>query len=272
MTRAEVSRPAVAPPASNGGPPAGSGSPSSGNGSRPAVLVSGLNRSFGDRQVLKGIDLTVAPGEFVALLGASGSGKTTILRSLAGLDAGSTGRVVVPKARAVVFQDHRLMPWKRVWRNVVLGVRGDATKRRAEQALAEVGILHVANAWPRTLSGGEAQRVALARALVRDADLWLLDEPFGALDALTRLNAQGLLRSLCDRHHPAVVLVTHDIEESVLLADRAVVLAEGEIVADVPIDIPRPRERADANFVALRKSLLSLVGVDESPPAVPASA
>src|SRR5690606_32091844 len=166
------------------------------------VRVRGLRRAFGDREVLRGVDLDLAPGEFVALLGASGSGKSTLLRAVAGLDTEATGELDVPERRAVVFQEHRLLPWTRVWRNVTLGLsgRGRDLRARALQALAEVGLAARADAWPSTLSGGESQRVALARALVRTPELLLLDEPFGALDALTRLKAQGLVARLWRRH------------------------------------------------------------------------
>src|SRR5689334_25292755 len=150
-----------------------------------AVLVRNARRAFDRRVVLDGAELSIAPGEFVALLGASGSGKSTLLRAVAGLDRGATGQFDVPDRRAIVFQAHRLMPWERVWRNVTLGLTGPGLRERAERALAEVGLSERADAWPRTLSGGESQRVALARALVRTPELLLLDEPFGALDALT---------------------------------------------------------------------------------------
>ena len=173
---------------------------------RPSVQLRGLRRAFGDRVVLDGIDLSIAPGEFVALLGQSGTGKSTLLRALAGLDEDIEGHIVVPRQRAVVFQEPRLMPWKRVWRNVVLGLDekqdGKPTRARASLALAEVGLTSHEDAWPATLSGGEAQRVALARALARRPELLLLDEPFGALDALTRLKMQGLVAQLCQRRQP----------------------------------------------------------------------
>jgi sulfonate transport system ATP-binding protein len=155
------------------------------SGSGYAVEVEDLRRSFDNRPVLQGVDLQLRSGELVVLLGASGSGKTTLLRILAGIDPGATGHVMVPRRRAIVFQEHRLLPWLRVVDNVVLGLpRGEA---RATDLLAEVGLADRAHAWPRQLSGGQAQRVALARALVRAPELLLLDEPFGALDALTRL-------------------------------------------------------------------------------------
>ncbi|WP_328600722.1 ABC transporter ATP-binding protein [Actinomadura physcomitrii] len=228
---------------------------------RNGVRVRGLRRVFGDRTVLDGVDLDIAPGEFVALLGASGSGKSTLLRALARLDGSGSGAVDVPAGRAVVYQEHRLLPWSRVWSNVVLGLRGRDLRQRAEAALAEVGLAARADAWPLTLSGGESQRVALARALVRTPDLLLLDEPFGALDALTRLNAQALVADLWAEHRPAVLLVTHDVEEALLLADRALLLAGGRIAREYTVGLPRPRSLDDPEFIALRRDLLDGLGV-----------
>ena len=232
---------------------------------RPAaVQVDNVTRVFHDRAVLDGLDLTIRAGEFVALLGASGSGKTTLLRILAGLDAPDAGEAWVPEARTVVFQEPRLIQSKSVWRNVVLGLSGDqASRRRATAALTEVGLDHRADAWPATLSGGEAQRAALARALVREPRLLLLDEPFAALDALTRLKMQRLIRELCQSHGPATLLVTHDVEEAILLADRVLVLREGLIAVDKRIDLPAERRAGGAEFDALRRQLLTELGVSE---------
>ncbi|GAA3388486.1 ABC transporter ATP-binding protein [Cryptosporangium minutisporangium] len=227
-----------------------------------AVVVEDARREFDGRLVLEGVDLTIAPGEFVALLGASGSGKSTLLRALAGLDRGATGSFDVPQRRAVVFQEHRLMPWSRVWRNVTLGLDGPDLRNRALAALTEVGLAARADAWPRTLSGGESQRVALARALVRTPELLLLDEPFGALDALTRLKAQGLVARLWAEHRPAVLLVTHDVEEALLLADRALLLRDGRIAEEFVVDVPRPRVIDNPRLLALRRALLSGLGVN----------
>ncbi|ADP81097.1 ABC transporter ATP-binding protein [Pseudofrankia inefficax] len=223
-----------------------------------------LTRSFGPRQVLRGIDLEAAPGEFVALLGRSGSGKSTLLRALAGLDAEAGGEILVPERRAVVFQDPRLLPWKSVLDNVTLGQHGAAAAERGRAALAEVGLTGHERDWPKTLSGGEAQRAALARALVREPALLLLDEPFGALDALTRIRMHALVQELCSRHRPAVLLVTHDVDEAVLLADRVLVLTDGHISLDVPVELPSPRLRGDGAFTALRSRLLRELGIDES--------
>jgi len=168
-------------------------SPSPAGEPEAAVRVEGLTRSFDGRAVIDGLDLTLKAGEFTALLGSSGCGKSTLLRVLAGLDREIAGTVLVPRRRAVAFQAPRLMPWKRVWRNVLLGLPGKPERALAERALAEAGLTGRAGAWPKTLSGGEAQRTSLARALVREPDLLLLDEPFGALDALTRIKAQQLV-------------------------------------------------------------------------------
>jgi sulfonate transport system ATP-binding protein len=226
------------------------------------VVLTDVAKSFGDRRVLADLSLEVAEGEFVALLGASGSGKTTLLRILLGLDDVTSGGVLVPEARTPVFQEPRLVASKRVWRNVVLGLpRAQASKGRALEALAVVGLTQHADAWPGTLSGGEAQRVALARALVRQPKLLLLDEPFAALDALTRLKMQALVAELVASFRPGVLLVTHDVDEALLLADRVFVLRDGCISLDVPVDLLRPRTVGGPEFDALRTRLLAELGV-----------
>ncbi|MEU6813945.1 ABC transporter ATP-binding protein [Streptomyces sp. NPDC046860] len=225
------------------------------------VHVEGLTRAFDGRPVIDDLRLDLAPGEFVALLGLSGCGKSTLLRVLAGLDRDIDGTVLVPRRRAVAFQAPRLMPWKRVWRNVLLGLPGKPERASAEAALEEVGLGHRVTAWPRTLSGGEAQRVSLARALVREPDLLLLDEPFGALDALTRINAQRLVAELWQRRGCAVLLVTHDVEEAVLLADRVLVMDGGRIAHEQRIALDRPRELTDPRFAEIRADLLARLGV-----------
>jgi sulfonate transport system ATP-binding protein len=227
-----------------------------------SIHVRGLTQSFGDNRILADLDIDVAPGEFIALLGRSGSGKTTLLRLLAGLDEPTEGELGVAQPRAVVFQEPRLLPWKRTWENVVLGMPQSGAHGRAAAALAEVALSHRGDAWPLTLSGGEAQRAALARALVREPALLLLDEPFASLDALTRMRMHVLVEALWRRHGPAVLLVTHDVDEAILLADRVLVLADGHIALDVPVDISRPRSPAYAGFHDLRRTLLSALGVD----------
>jgi sulfonate transport system ATP-binding protein len=228
-----------------------------------AVHSRGVRRSFDGRAVLDGVDIDIAPGEFVALLGRSGSGKSTYLRILAGLDTDIEGEVVVPRQRAVVFQDARLIPWKKVLTNVSLGLREAGAIDKTRRVLAEVGLDRHEDAWPATLSGGEGQRVALARALVRRPELLLLDEPFGALDALTRLKMHELLRELCQRYRPAVLLVTHDVDEAIELADRVLVLTDGRISLDVRLDTLSRRTRGDGEVVALRSRLLFELGVRE---------
>jgi sulfonate transport system ATP-binding protein len=236
--------------------------------STSVVLIRGLGRAFGAQQVLDGVDLDIGDGEFVAMLGRSGSGKSTLLRVLAGLDSQVTGSVVAPRSRAVVFQNPRLLPWRRALANVAFALRDagpDAPGRssRALAALAEVGLADKARAWPLSLSGGEAQRVSLARALVREPDLLLLDEPFGALDALTRLKMYRLLHELWARRHMAVLHVTHDVDEAILLADRVVVLSDGRISLDRRVELPFPRSRGDEGFDVLRRALLAELGVAE---------
>jgi sulfonate transport system ATP-binding protein len=236
---------------------------------RSPVQARQLSKRFGSNTILDQLDLDIRAGEFVALLGRSGSGKTTLLRALAGLDRISSGTLDVPQARAAVFQEPRLMPWKRAWRNVTLGLKISQPRERARAALAEVGLAHREHAWPATLSGGEAQRVALARALVREPQLLLLDEPFAALDALTRIRMHQLILSLWRQHRPAVLLVTHDVDEAVLLADRVLVLEHGRIAADIAITQQRPRSADAPQFQKVRTQLLQLLGVELDTP-VPA--
>jgi sulfonate transport system ATP-binding protein len=231
------------------------------------VEVRGLTKRFGERTVLSGLDIEIAPGEFVALLGRSGSGKSTLLRVLAGLDAAVDGDVAVRGTVSVAFQQPRLLPWRRVWRNVVLGLHGENGRHRgtdralADRALAEVRLANLADAWPRTLSGGEAQRLSLARALVREPDLLLLDEPFGSLDALTRIAMHELVVDLWQRHRPSVLLVTHDVDEALLLADRVLILDGGRIAGEYTLTHPRPRRLAD--HIDVRTQVLNGLGVTE---------
>jgi sulfonate transport system ATP-binding protein len=226
-----------------------------------AVDAHDVRRRFGDRDILRGVDLQVRPGEFLALLGASGSGKTTLLKILGGLDREAQGRVRVPARVSIAFQEPRLLPWQKAWRNVAFGLRGADVRDRALAALREVGLEHLADQWPKTLSGGEAQRVALARALVRDPDLLLLDEPLAALDALTRLRMQRLIADLCARRGLTAILVTHDVDEAVTLADRAVVLREGALAHELPVDLDRPRDPSGPEFGTHRDQLLGWLGV-----------
>jgi len=228
-----------------------------------AVEVEGLTRRFGTTTILENADLTIARGEFVALLGKSGSGKSTFLRALAGLDhdVEGEGELRTPEKLSVVFQDARLLPWRNVIQNVTLGLKGESIEA-GKQALAEVGLAGREEAWPIQLSGGEQQRVALARSLVREPALLLADEPFGALDALTRLKMHDLLRALCARHRPAVLLVTHDVDEAIALADRILVLDHGRFVEDLRVDLKGRRNPSTPRFGAIRTQLLSRLGVD----------
>ena len=231
----------------------------------PVVRIRGLVRRFTLKGVLNGVDLDITRGEFVALLGRSGSGKSTLLRAVAGLDreAVGSGEIEAPERISVVFQDARLLPWKRVLDNVMLGLPGPEVETRGRRVLEEVELAGREDAWPSELSGGQQQRVALARALVREPQLLLADEPFGALDALTRLRMHVLLRRLSEAHRPAVLLVTHDVDEAITLADRIVVLEDGRIDADLRVDLPAGERAGGAARAALRAKLLSLLGVEE---------
>ncbi|WP_027526717.1 ABC transporter ATP-binding protein [Bradyrhizobium sp. Ec3.3] len=222
-------------------------------GSGPAVVVSNLTRAYGKRIVIEKLNLRIERGEFVALLGESGCGKTTLLRVLAGRDPIQGGRINAPRRPAVVFQEHRLLPWDNLWRNVALGLQIPDARERAAEALAEVGL----DDWPRNLSGGQAQRVALARALVQQPELLLLDEPFAALDALTRIRMHELVRELIASHRPGVLLVTHDVDEAITLADRILVMRSGAIAFE--------HRASDATSIS-RIDLLAELGVTSSPP------
>jgi len=224
-----------------------------------AACITGLRKQYAGRAVLDGLDLTLRRREFTVLLGPSGTGKSTLLRILQGLDAPDAGAVLVPLRTTSVFQEPRLVPSLRVLGNVMLGLPRTAPPRAAaREALAEVGLAGHERDWPATLSGGEAQRVALARALVRDPELLLLDEPFAALDALTRRRMHGTVAELVARHAPAVLMVTHDVDEAIALADRILVLRDGRLVADEAVD-----EAGDAG--ALRRRILGLLGADSVP-------
>jgi sulfonate transport system ATP-binding protein len=225
-----------------------------------------LSHRYGDRLVLQRVDLDVAPGEFLAVVGRSGSGKTTLLRLLAGLETASQGELLQdgepisglnPRAR-LMFQDARLLPWERVAGNVALGLPRDST-RRVERALDRVYLADRAGDWPAKLSGGQKQRVALARALAAEPGLLLLDEPLSALDALTRIEMQSLLEQNWLAVGSTAVLVTHDIEEAVTLADRVVAVDEGKISLELAVSLERPRLRDSPPFAALAAKLLEHV-------------
>jgi sulfonate transport system ATP-binding protein len=227
-----------------------------------AVRLHGLTRRYDDRTALAVDELTIDDGEFVCLIGRSGSGKSTLLRALAGLDADvvGDGQIAVPQARSVLFQDSRLLPWATVMTNVALGLRGQAAHARAAAALQDVGLAGRERDFPSALSGGEQQRVALARSLAREPQLLLADEPFGALDALTRLRMHELLRRLVAEHEPTVVLVTHDVDEALSLGERILVLDDGRVILD-----HRPRAPlTHQSRLDERRLLLSALGVDEA--------
>lgn len=231
---------------------------------RPVVTVRELSRAYGERTVIDRLDLQIAGGEFVALLGESGCGKTTLLRALAGLDRVDAGQIDGPSRPAVVFQEHRLLPWFSLWRNVSLGLEEKEGRLAAEAALTEVGLGDRLEDWPRNLSGGQAQRVALARALVREPRLLLLDEPFAALDALTRIRMHELVKQLVARHQPGVLLVTHDVDEAIALGHRALIMRNGVIAAEYEISRAANAHRSHPEAVALRDILLGELGVAES--------
>lgn len=229
------------------------------------VSLTDVHKKFGDRTILKNINLTLKKGEFVALLGASGSGKTTLLRILSSLETATRGVMHVAQNRSVVFQEPRLFPFRRVRSNILFGLSAEE-KYNADvvSALEEVDLARHIDAWPKGLSGGEAQRVALARALIRAPDLLLLDEPFAALDALTRIKMQNLVLKLWQRHSPGVLFITHDVEEAIVLADRVLVLIEGQLTVDIPLASSRPRDRSSSEFKEIRKTLLEHLGVSEN--------
>jgi sulfonate transport system ATP-binding protein len=238
-----------------------------------SLVLRQLTKSFGDRRVLQALDLAVAAGEFVAIVGRSGCGKSTLLRLVAGLEAPSHGELLLGSAgdrtgTRFMFQEARLLPWARVIDNISLGLSGPEARDRALQALARVGLAERALDWPARLSGGQRQRVALARALVHAPRLLLLDEPLGALDALTRIEMQRLIEDLWRRHRFTALLVTHDVSEAVALADRVLLIEEGRLALDQRIDLPRPRLR-DARLAALEQQLLEQVlrGAEYATPA-----
>jgi sulfonate transport system ATP-binding protein len=237
----------------------------------PVARIRGHHRSFGDTHVLRSVDLDVAPGEFVALLGRSGCGKSTLLRSLSGLDATPTEEVDVRGRTSVAFQEPRLLPWRRVHENVELALLNSPERRQraelARRTLVEVGLEEKLDAWPLQLSGGQAQRVSLARALVSNPDLLLLDEPFSALDALTRIDMHQLVIELWRRHSMAVLIVTHDVDEAIALADRVLVMDNGRIAREWSIEPRRDdRDLSKPEIARIRAELLDALGVRPTPP------
>lgn len=231
------------------------------------VSLAGIRRSFGDTHVLSGIDLHIPAGQFLAVVGRSGGGKSTLLRLIAGLDSPTVGRVAIgehqvrglhPSVR-LLFQESRLVPWQRVYENVGIA-RGANWREAARKVLSDVGLEGRGNDWPAVLSGGQRQRVALARALVSKPEILLLDEPFGALDALTRIEMHRLLDDIWRRLGFTTILITHDVAEAVALADRVIVLNRGRVALDIDIDLERPRqELADPRAAALQRRILAAV-------------
>jgi sulfonate transport system ATP-binding protein len=229
-----------------------------------AVRLRELVKSYAGRTVLKNVNLEIEAGEFVAIVGRSGCGKSTLLRLVAGLEQPGAGAIDFahqgqgprPGIR-IMFQDSRLLPWKRVLSNVALGLREAETK--AAQVLEKVGLGDRAREWPAVLSGGQRQRVALARALVHDPQLLLLDEPLGALDALTRIEMQQLIEDLWRQRGFTAVLVTHDVQEAIALADRVLLVEDGRIALDERIRLPRPRARGNPEFARLEEAVLARV-------------
>lgn len=246
--------------------------PSLGRGSAgPAGLalrLRGVHKAYGPRSVLQQVDLDIAPGEFVAVVGRSGCGKSTLLRLLAQLEQPDSGSLALADgtplvrqrdALRIMFQDARLLPWKRVLDNVALGLGGADARDRALEALAQVGLAERARDWPAVLSGGQRQRVALARALVHTPQLLLLDEPLGALDALTRIEMQRLIESLWQCHRFTALLVTHDVGEAVALADRVLLIEDHRIALDRRLALTRPRRHGSADFARHEEDLLQRV-------------
>ncbi len=227
-----------------------------------ALNLQSVSKSFGARQVLHDVQLELRPGEFVAIVGRSGCGKSTLLRAIAGLETADKGSIKVGAGNLassirIMFQEARLLPWKTVLENVAIGL--PRSLNAAAATLATVGLAERADDWPAELSGGQRQRVALARALLHEPQLLLLDEPLGALDALTRIEMQQLIESLWLARGFTAVLVTHDVQEALALADRVVLIEEGRITLDMQVDLPRPRARGNAAFAALEQRLLGRI-------------
>jgi sulfonate transport system ATP-binding protein len=230
-----------------------------------ALTIRGLRKSFGEHEVLRGIDVHIPAGQFVAIVGRSGCGKSTLLRLIAGLDRADAGIIsfggeTLAEDIRVMFQEPRLLPWARVLSNVEVGLGRERSsvdaQVRADRALVEVGLDSKRGQWPAALSGGQKQRVALARALVSRPRVLAFDEPLGSLDALTRISMQNLLERVWVDQGFTAILVTHDVSEAVGLADRVLIIEDGRIAQDIDIDLKRPRERGSADVAALEGAIL----------------
>ena len=236
-------------------------------GNEPILKLSNISKAFDNKEVLRKLDLQVNMGDFVAVVGRSGCGKSTLLRIIAGLEQISSGNITVNgqelngrnKSAKIMFQDGRLLPWKKVYDNVGLGLKLDSQKQQILKILEQVGLSDRSQAWPSELSGGQQQRVALARALIHEPQLLLLDEPLGALDALTRIEMHELIENLWREKQLTTILVTHDVEEAVVLANRVILIEEGEIVMDLPIRLPYPRQRDNPIFSKLVSQILNKI-------------
>ena len=239
------------------------------------IQLKSLKKSYNDTNVLDQLFLDIRKGEFVAIVGKSGCGKSTLLRLLSGLEKPSDGQILIEhepltsinRQACMMFQDGRLLPWKRVLENVALGLKG-SQREESMTVLKQVGLEQRIHEWPAKLSGGQKQRVALARALIHKPNLLLLDEPLGALDAFTRLEMQSLIENIWQKHGFTALLVTHDVEEAVALADRVILLQDGMIAQDVAIPLPRPRQRDHATFTSTVNQILKQI-LDEPHPSVP---
>jgi len=230
------------------------------------IDMKNVSKSFGKNEVLHQVNLTIEKGEFVAVIGKSGSGKSTLLRLIAGLETLTSGELNfngIPSTEStanmtMMYQNSRLLPWKKVIDNVGLGLDGQ-WKERALKALEAVGLIEFKDQWPSKLSGGQQQRVALARALVHEPSLLMLDEPLSALDALTRIEMQNLIESIWSNLGFTALLVTHDVGEAVRLADRIVLIEDGNIAMDMKNDAPRPRIMSDSKLVELEERILNRI-------------
>jgi sulfonate transport system ATP-binding protein len=232
-----------------------------------SIAIRNVGRKFAGKTVLADIELDIQPGEFIAIVGQSGCGKSTLLRIIAGLDHDYSGNVLIENegsdsaSARIMYQEPRLLPWASVIDNVALGLGPGIAKAdaliRARTALDAVGLGDRGSEWPQVLSGGQKQRVALARALVSRPDVLVLDEPLGALDALTRIGMQQLLERVWLEEGFTAILVTHDVVEALTLADRVVLIEHGEIALDFKVPFARPRKRSAVPFVTLEERLLA---------------